>query len=157
VSSYYSVCIQMLMENILRYKWRAVSCTEEHSYICALRRPNCPRGYTFRITISNQGGTNGDSCYKVKGPKFDDAAALVDSNHHVSTLDDMCRVDGTRLAVPGSTNQMINILRWLSAEEPSWMTGAAIVATVSKRIQQCMYRTSKSQTKKVCLCMKNSI
>ena len=41
----------------------------------------------------------------------------------MSLLDDMCRVDGTRLAVPGSTTQMENIVKFLVEEEPTWGTG----------------------------------
>ena len=41
----------------------------------------------------------------------------------MSLLDDMCRVDGTRLAVPGSTSQMENIVKFLVEEEPTWGTG----------------------------------
>ena len=43
--------------------------------------------------------------------------------HHVSLFDDMCRADGTRLAVPGSTTQMENIVKFLVEEEPTWGTG----------------------------------
>jgi hypothetical protein len=121
---------------VCRYKWRATSCAEEHTYICSLRRPNCPRGYTFRITINNQGGTNSDSCFKVKGPSHLDWNSIHLFHHHVSLLDDMCKEDGTRLAVPGSNNQMINIIRWLSDEEPTWMTGPGNNPNVSLNQQK---------------------
>ena len=45
-----------------------------------------------------------------------------DKFHHVSLLDDICRRDGARLAVPGSTNQLENIVKFLVEEEPTWMT-----------------------------------
>ena len=56
----------------LGYKWRATSCEDSHTFICTLSRPNCPRGYTHRIAVNNQGGTNSDSCLKVKSLDGDD-------------------------------------------------------------------------------------
>ena len=51
----------------LGYKWRATSCEDSHTFICSLRRPNCPRGYKHSIAVNNQGGTNSDSCFRVVG------------------------------------------------------------------------------------------
>ena len=35
----------------------------------------------------------------------------------------VCRVDGARLAVPGSTTQMENMVKFLVEDEPTWGTG----------------------------------
>ena len=101
------------------YKWRATSCDDSHTFICTLSRPNCPRGYKFSITVNNQGGTNSDSCLSVRKNLEDGNGGF----HHVSLFDDMCRVDGPRLAVPGSTTQMENMVKFLTEEEPTWRTG----------------------------------
>ena len=43
---------------IFRYKWRAVNCNGPAKFMCMVKVPNCPRGYTWLYQF-------GQSCFKV--------------------------------------------------------------------------------------------
>lgn len=50
---------------IFRYKWLAVNCAEKHSFICSVRVPACPTGFSFEKTITPSIGKIGSSCYRI--------------------------------------------------------------------------------------------
>jgi len=55
----------VVADQALGFQWRVASCAEVHPFICAMRVPNCPDGYTFLPWISEDILSTSRSCYKV--------------------------------------------------------------------------------------------
>jgi len=96
------------------YKWISVPCINYVAdYICTLRSPKCPDGYTWLAQF-------GAACFKVtpSGPFEKDGV----NYNAVWTSEAMCAAEGTRLAVFKTAEQGHALKNWLSDREP-WLSG----------------------------------
>jgi hypothetical protein len=99
-----------------RYKWKTETCTFSYKFMCQMYHPNCPMTYKYDPDISTIPGIPGYSCYKVTS-----AGAYLDFSADkkrvsVSILDDICRNEGTRLAVVENDNLLVNLVEWIEDE-----------------------------------------
>eukprot|EP00095_Tigriopus_kingsejongensis_P007864 maker-scaffold1272_size51402-snap-gene-0.11 protein:Tk07864 transcript:maker-scaffold1272_size51402-snap-gene-0.11-mRNA-1 annotation:"hypothetical protein BRAFLDRAFT_106125" len=71
------------------YQWMNADCHQSRPYICTLKQPHCPHGYTWIPEA-------GKSCFKIPESLGIPGTANIKSIHNA---DDMCKREGTRLAV----------------------------------------------------------
>ena len=99
-------CTAMKKSN--QYKLVAVSCNEFNDYLCMAVKPNCPEGYTWVPEIGQ-----GKSCFRIHGPIFDpNPASPNDGQWDVTTADELCARDKTRLWTPESSEEIAGMYTW---------------------------------------------
>jgi hypothetical protein len=77
------------MPTFFRYKWRAVNCNGPAKYMCAVKVPNCPMGYTWVYQL-------GQACFKVTSEISYLVGNYIYAEHPVANS--MCAQDNTRYA-----------------------------------------------------------
>ncbi|TRY78483.1 hypothetical protein TCAL_13095 [Tigriopus californicus] len=79
-----------IASKVLDYQWMNVDCYQPRPYLCSPMAPACPKGYTWIPEA-------GRSCFKITEPLGQSPSYMSSDSIHMTH--DMCRTEGTRLAV----------------------------------------------------------
>jgi len=82
-----------------------VNCNDPSiKYICSVRKPSCPKGYTWLYQL-------GQSCFKAVGPLNKTVGSYTFMDSTIARA--FCAQDGTRLAVAETKSESDALAGWL--------------------------------------------
>ncbi|TRY78182.1 hypothetical protein TCAL_06225 [Tigriopus californicus] len=97
-----------IASKVLDYQWMNVDCYQPRPYLCSPMAPACPKGYTWIPEA-------GRSCFKITEPLGQPPSYMSSDSIHMAH--DMCRAEGTRLAVFQTVEERNAVTDWIKTQE----------------------------------------
>ena len=89
-----------------------VSCSSQASYLCEAWSPPCPDGYTWVPSAGNA------SCFRVRSGGYIQSSSPARYWQSITTAENTCAEDGTRLASPDNQTSYLALIRWIRRYSP---------------------------------------